>query len=106
MGPKIRGTLKDRGNVASQLGLCRPYRSRTCDTLIKSLLDGVSISTYTLSSMLSSPPRKSYCVCTVPFCVALFVPESSKAKLLEYQQTLIHKSDISCHSVNEVAGAN
>ncbi len=38
---------------------CRPYRSRTCDTLIKSLLDGVLNSPLTFSLVFSCTPQKS-----------------------------------------------
>ncbi len=50
----------------------RPYRSRTCDTLIKSLLDGVLCSPLTFSLVLFCLPRKSQFVRIVPFCIILF----------------------------------
>ena len=38
---------------------CRPYRSRTCDTLIKSLLDGVLFSPLTFSLVFFCLRQKS-----------------------------------------------
>ncbi|MFC1971871.1 tyrosine-type recombinase/integrase [Chloroflexota bacterium] len=47
----VRKTLEEGDGVE-----CRPYRSRTCDTLIKSLVDGVPNSPFTFSLVFFCPP--------------------------------------------------
>jgi len=54
MGPKFRGFRENQGKLASKKGVGRPYRSRTCDTLIKS--QGVSIQAQKeVKTVLSTP---------------------------------------------------
>ncbi len=55
---------KSKSNVGNMLANdggveCRPYRSRTCDTLIKSLLDGVPNSPLTFGLVLFYTPQNS-----------------------------------------------